>query len=69
MRELTALELDRQDYVDNQIYSLIVALAPDKTLVPWNIEMIGAIRHDLRTWIVDELGLCDEQAFYPYVSQ
>lgn len=69
MRELTALELDRQDYVDNQIHSLIVALAPEKALIPWNIEMIGAIRDELKTWIVDKLGLCEEEAFYPYVTQ
>ena len=69
MRELTASELDRQDYVDNQIYNLIVALAPEKALISWNIEMIGAIRDELKTWIVDELGLCEEEAFYPYVSQ
>lgn len=69
MRELTALELGRQDYVDNQIYSLIIALAPENTSIPWNIEMIGAIRDELKTWIVDELGLCEEEAFYPYVSE
>jgi hypothetical protein len=69
MRELTARELDRQDYVDNQIYRLLVALAPENTSISWNIEMIGAIRDTLKTWIVDKLALCEEGAFYPYVSE
>jgi hypothetical protein len=48
MRELTAIELERQDYVDNQIYNLIVAVAPKDTLVSWDIEMIGAVRDKLK---------------------
>jgi hypothetical protein len=69
MRELTAIELDRQDYVDNQVYRLIIALAPEKTLIPWDIERIGAIRDELRLWIVDRLRFCGEEAFYPYVDE
>lgn len=69
MRELAVIELDRQDYVDNHVHRLIVALAPDKASIPWNIEMIGAIRDELKTWIVDRLCLCSEDAFYPYVDE
>jgi hypothetical protein len=68
MRELTAVELERQDYVDNEVYRLIVALGPEKASIPWNIEMIGAIRDELRTWIVERLRLCSEEEFYPYVG-
>lgn len=69
MRELTAIELDRQDYVDNQIYRLIVVLTPEKASIPWNIEMIGGIRDELKTWIVNRLRLCGEEAFYPYTDE
>lgn len=69
MRELTVKEPDRQDYVDNQIFGLIVALAPDKTSIPWNIEMIGAIRDELKAWIVNRLHLSSEEDFYPNVDE
>ena len=69
MRELTSIELDRQDYVDNQIFKLIVALTPEKASIPWNIEMIGAVRDELKTWIVERLHICSEEAFYPHVDE
>lgn len=65
MRELTAAELERQDYVDNEIHRLIVALAPGEASIPWNIEMVGGVRDELKTWIVDKLHLCSEEVFYP----
>jgi len=65
MRELTKKGLEQQDYVDNEIHRLIVALAPDEASIPWNIEMVGAIRDELKTWIVDKLHLCSEKVFYP----
>jgi len=67
MRELTTAELEQQDYVDNKIHRLIVALAPEEASIPWNIEMVGAIRDELKIWIVHKLHLCSEQVFYPYV--
>ena len=69
MRELTTKELDRQDYVDNEIFRLILALAPEKASISWNIEMIGAIRDELKTWIVNKLHLSSEEAFYPSVEE
>jgi hypothetical protein len=69
MRELTVAELKRQDYVDNEIHRLIVALAPEEVSIPWNIDMIGAIRDELKIWIVNKLHLCSEEVFYPYVSE
>ena len=69
MRELTTKELDRQDYVDNEIFRLILALAPEKASISWNIEMIGAVRDELKTWIVERLRLSSEEAFYPYADE
>ncbi|MDI6809303.1 MAG: hypothetical protein QME66_10025 [Candidatus Eisenbacteria bacterium] len=69
MRDLTPAELERQDYVDNEIYRLVVALAPKEATIPWNIEMIGDIRDELEAWVVSKLALCGEHAFYPYVSE
>jgi hypothetical protein len=69
MRELTKEELKRQDYVDNEIHRLIIALAPVCTSVNWDIEMIGAIRDELKVWIVDRLHICSEEIFYPYVHE
>lgn len=69
MRELSAAELERQDYVDNEVYRLIVALAPEKASIPWDMEMIGNIIDELEIWIVDRLRLCSEKEFYPYVDE
>ena len=67
--ELTSAELERQDYVDNEIYRLVVGLAPEEATIPWDIEMIGDIRDELETWIVSRLALCSEHTFYPYVGE
>lgn len=69
MRELTSAELKRQDYVDNEIFRLIIAIAPAGASMNWDIEMIGAIRDELRKWIVDRLNICSEKIFYPYVPE
>ncbi|MDP3899789.1 MAG: hypothetical protein Q8Q23_01780 [bacterium] len=43
MRTLTKKELERQDFVDNEIFDLIQKLVFDKKL-DWNIEIIGGAR-------------------------
>lgn len=69
MEELTNEELERQDYVDNEIQKLIINLAPAGASISWDIEMIGAIRDELSAWIVDKLQICSEKIFYPYVHE
>lgn len=56
---------DRQDFVDNAIFDLIIRLNPNEKEIDWDIDMIGSIRDEIKMWLVDRLALCDEEAFYP----
>jgi len=44
MKTLTRKELDRQDFVDNEIFELIQKLLPAGRKLKWGIEMIGFVR-------------------------
>lgn len=71
--ELTDKQINRQDYVDNEIFELIRSLDPSRpelgSSIKWDIEMISEIRDSFQRWIVDKLGLCTEQEFYPYLEE
>jgi len=70
MKELTKHQIERQDLVDNAIYSLIQTInpSPDKEIA-WDIEMIGEIRDVIKEWLVDKLKIITEQDFYPYFER
>jgi len=44
MTQLTKRQIDRQDFVDNQIFELINNLIPPSKRIEWDIELIGNIR-------------------------
>jgi len=69
MKELSENQIDRQDFVDNQIYNLIISLVPTRQEIDWNIEMIADVREAARHWIVERLNLSDEMTFYPFFDQ
>ena len=68
MTELTKQQIERQDFVDNAIYELVQTLNPSGRSIAWNIEMIGAVREQIRYWLVERNKLTDENSFYPYVE-
>ena len=41
---LTKKQIERQDFVDNQIFELIQKLLPSSKQIDWDIEAIGAVR-------------------------
>ena len=49
--EMTDEQLERQDFVDNAIFSLIQDINPTAEAISWDIEMIG----NIRDVIVEEL--------------
>lgn len=69
MDELSQLQLERQDFVDNAIYGLLTELNPSATALPWNIEMIADIRERSRYWLVEQFQLSSEMSFYPYIEE
>ncbi len=69
MKALTEQQIDRQDYVDNAIFSLMRVINPSNKEIEWDIEKIGKIRDVLKEWFVDKLNLTTEQEFYPYLEE
>lgn len=68
MKELTDLQIKRQDFVDNAIYQLVQSVNPTNKEIEWDIEMIGDIRDVVREWLVDRMKFTDEKYFYPYID-
>ncbi len=67
--ELTEQEIQRQDLVDNAIYTLLQTLNPTTRTIEWNIELIGKVRDAVSDVLVDDLALCSERDFYPFVEE
>ena len=63
---LTKQQIERQDFVDNQIFELIQKLLPSKK-IDQDIEIIGAVRDAIRKQIVDKKFM-SEKDFYPYLK-
>ena len=67
--EMSDEQIGRQDFVDNAVFQLIRDINPTSKKPSWNIEMIGEIRDNVRHWLVERLGICDEMSFYPYIKE
>ena len=68
MAQLTKRQINRQDFVDNQIFELIQKLLPPSKQIDWNVEVIGAVRDTIREQIVDKQKIVSEEKFYPYLK-
>ena len=65
MKTLTRKELDRQDFVDNEIFELIQRLLPADKKLKWDIEIIGSVRDAMQDQIINKQAVSKKQ-FYPY---
>jgi len=65
MKTFTRKELDRQDFVDNEIFELIQKLLPAGRKLKWDIEMIGFVRDAVQDQIINKRGV-SKNKFYPY---
>jgi len=65
MDKFTDDQINRQDFVDNEIYDLLNRLIPSTGEIEWDIEMIGDIRDTIQHWLVDRYKVVDELEFYP----
>ncbi len=65
MPELTKKQIERQDFVDNEVFELIQKLLPSSKKIEWDIEVIGTVRDAIREQIVDKQKLMSESRFYP----
>jgi hypothetical protein len=65
MTELSAAQIVRQDFVDNEVFNLIQSLAPNDRQLDWDIEMIAEVREAIREQF-ERRGVCTEMEFYPF---
>ena len=65
MIQLTKKQIERQDYVDNQIFDLIQKLLPPLKKMDWDIETIGIVRDAIQEQVVDKQKIMSERQFYP----
>ncbi len=65
MVKLTRQKIERQDFVDNQIFELMQKLLPLSKHMRWDIESIGAVRDAIREQVVDKQKFMSEATFYP----
>lgn len=65
--QLTKQQIERQDFVDNQIYELIQKLIPSSKKLEWNIEIIGVVRDAIRGQVVDK-KIITEEGSYSYME-
>jgi len=66
--ELTQKQIERQDFVDCEIYELLRSINPTDKDFDWDIEMIGDIRDTIQHYIIQKTN-CSEQEFYPYIEE
>ena len=65
-KELTAKQIRQQDFIDNNIYGLLVDVSEKE--IEWDIELISIVREAVQEVIVDKLHLMTEMEFYPYIE-
>jgi hypothetical protein len=62
-------KIKQQDFVDNVINDMIVALNPTENKLQWNITVISEIRSILTRYFVEDLRLCTDEEFYLYADK
>ena len=68
MTQLTKQQINRQDFVDNQIFELINSLVPPSKRIEWDIELIGNIRESFYKEIKKKIKNTKEKQFYPFIN-
>jgi len=61
--ELTDKQLERQDFVDNAIFSLIQQLNPTNQVIDWDIEMIGNVRDSIVEDLQNKLKITEFEIY------
>ena len=68
MDKLTKQQIEKQDFVDNNIFELLQRFLPQPKTMKWDIEAIGAVRDSIQEQIVDRQKAMSEDQFYPYLK-
>lgn len=73
MTQLTKLQIEKQDIVDNYIYEVLLNFARmesgnDRYELDWDIEEISDVREVVMDILIKH-GLTTEMKFYPYMEE
>ena len=60
---MTDEQLERQDFVDNAIFSLIREINPTTREISWNIEIIGNVRDAIVNELQEKLGILEFEIY------
>ena len=66
--ELTDEQIERQDFVDNAIFSLLNDINPSKAELDWDIELIGNVRDCIQKEF-EERNICSARDLYPEIAE
>ncbi len=61
--EMTDEQIERQDFVDNAIFSLVQEINPANQEISWDIEMIGKIRDVIVNELEKKLGITEFEIY------
>ena len=65
---LTDNMIARQDFVDNEVFDIIRKLNPSDSDIEWSIEKIALVRDSIMSVLVNDIGCCSENDFYPFLE-
>ena len=68
MAGLTKRQINRQDFVDNQIFELMQKFISPSKQINWDIEIIGAVRDTIQEQLISKQKIISEGQFYPYIK-
>ncbi len=64
--ELTDTQIERQDFVDSQIFDLLNNLNTTNVNLDWDIEMIAEIRDCVQAWLEEKTGIKPNEFYAEY---
>jgi DNA polymerase sigma len=65
--ESTKAELEQQDFIDSSIMELINKVNPTDKIINYDGHIVGKVRDALIEIFTEDLSLCTERRFYPYL--
>jgi len=63
------MQINQHDFVDSEIWDLIVNLYPERDDIKYNGNIVNKVRSVLSEYYVKELKVCTEEEFYPYIKE
>ena len=63
------MKINQHNFVNDEIWDLIVNLYPARDDIKFDVNIVNQIRIVLTKYYVEELKICTEEDFYPYIKE